>query len=69
VTLKSGRCFVLLLTTARACGSFSNACNFADRFPRIVEAIAGLPVWSCFIDCEAIAVDGNDSICCRRWVG
>jgi ATP-dependent DNA ligase len=34
-----------------------NGYNFADRFPRIVEAIAGLPVQSCFIDGEAIVVD------------
>jgi bifunctional non-homologous end joining protein LigD len=30
--------------------------NFADRFPRIVEAIKSLPVLSCFIDGEAIVV-------------
>src|SRR6516165_7982894 len=36
-----------------------NGYNFADRFPRIVEAIAGLPVQSCFIDGEAIVVDEN----------
>src|SRR6516162_6028485 len=35
-----------------------NGYNFADRFPRIVEAIAGLPVQSC-IDGEAIVVDEN----------
>jgi bifunctional non-homologous end joining protein LigD len=34
-----------------------NGYNFADRFPRIVEAIANLPVQSCFIDGEAIVVD------------
>ena len=34
-----------------------NGYNFADRFPRIVEAIANLPVRSCFIDGEAIVVD------------
>ena len=34
-----------------------NGYNFADRFPRIVEAIAKLPVRSCFIDGEAIVVD------------
>jgi bifunctional non-homologous end joining protein LigD len=34
-----------------------NGYNFADRFPRIVEAVANLPVRSCFIDGEAIAVD------------
>jgi bifunctional non-homologous end joining protein LigD len=34
-----------------------NGYNFADRFPRIVEAIAKLPVQSCFIDGEAIVVD------------
>jgi bifunctional non-homologous end joining protein LigD len=31
--------------------------NFADRFPRIVEAVRSLPVRSCFIDGEAIVVD------------
>jgi ATP-dependent DNA ligase len=31
-----------------------NGYNFADRFPRIVEAIAKLRVPSCFIDGEAI---------------
>jgi bifunctional non-homologous end joining protein LigD len=34
-----------------------NGYNFADRFPRIVEAIASLPVQSCFIDGEAVVVD------------
>jgi bifunctional non-homologous end joining protein LigD len=34
-----------------------NGYNFADRFPRIVEAIVNLPVRSCFIDGEAIVVD------------
>ena len=34
-----------------------NGYNFADRFPRIVEAVANLPVQSCFIDGEAIVVD------------
>jgi hypothetical protein len=34
-----------------------NGYNFADRFPRIVEAVASLPVKSCFIDGEAIVVD------------
>jgi ATP-dependent DNA ligase len=34
-----------------------NGYNFADRFPRIVEATAGLPVQSCFIDGEAIVFD------------
>ena len=34
-----------------------NGSNFADRFPRIVEAVANLPVQSCFIDGEAIVVD------------
>ena len=36
-----------------------NGYNFADRFPRIVEAVASLPVQSCFIDGEAIVVDTN----------
>jgi bifunctional non-homologous end joining protein LigD len=31
----------------------------ADRFPNIVQAVAGLPVRSCFIDSEAIVVDDN----------
>ncbi len=31
--------------------------NFADRFPRIVEAVKSLPARSCFIDGEAIVVD------------
>ncbi len=33
--------------------------NFANRFPRIAEAVANLPVRSCFIDGEAIVVDTN----------
>jgi hypothetical protein len=46
--------------TPRACGSSrANGCNFGDRFPRIVEAVASLPVQSCFIDGEAIVVDGK----------
>jgi bifunctional non-homologous end joining protein LigD len=36
-----------------------NGYNFAARFPMIVEAIASLPVRSCFIDGEAIVVDAN----------
>jgi bifunctional non-homologous end joining protein LigD len=36
-----------------------NGYNFADRFPKIVEAVANLPVRSCFIDGEAIVVDEN----------
>ena len=36
-----------------------NGYNFADRFPRIVEAVNSLPVQSCFIDGEAIVVDTN----------
>ena len=36
-----------------------NGYNFADRFPRIVEAVKSLPVRSCFIDGEAIVVDAN----------
>ncbi len=31
--------------------------NFADRFPRIVEAVKSLPTRSCFIDGEAIVVN------------
>ena len=34
-----------------------NGYDFADRFPLIVEAIAALPVHSCVVDGEAIAVD------------
>jgi ATP-dependent DNA ligase len=34
-----------------------NGSNFADRFPRIVEAVKSLPAQSCFIDGEAIVVD------------
>jgi ATP-dependent DNA ligase len=29
-----------------------NGYNFADRFPKIVEAVASLPARSCFIDGE-----------------
>jgi ATP-dependent DNA ligase len=36
-----------------------NGYNFAGRFSRIVEAVASLPVQSCFIDGEAIVVDTN----------
>jgi hypothetical protein len=36
-----------------------NGYNFANRFPRIVEAVKSLPVQSCFIDGEAIVVDTN----------
>jgi hypothetical protein len=36
-----------------------NGYDFADRFPKIVEAMASLPVQSCFIDGEAIVVDEN----------
>jgi bifunctional non-homologous end joining protein LigD len=36
-----------------------NGYDFVDRFPRIVEAVARLPVQSCFIDGEAIVVDAN----------
>jgi bifunctional non-homologous end joining protein LigD len=34
-----------------------NGYNFADRFPKIVDAVSSLPVRSCFIDGEAIVVD------------
>jgi hypothetical protein len=34
-----------------------NSYDFADRFPRIVEAIKSLPVPSCFIDGEAIVIN------------
>jgi ATP-dependent DNA ligase len=34
-----------------------NGYNFADRFPKIVEAVTNLPVRSCLIDGEAIVVD------------
>jgi bifunctional non-homologous end joining protein LigD len=36
-----------------------NGYDFADRFPLIAEAIAALPVTSCVLDGEAIAVDAN----------
>jgi bifunctional non-homologous end joining protein LigD len=36
-----------------------NRSNFVDCFPRIVEAVKSLAVWSCFIDGEAIVVDTN----------
>jgi ATP-dependent DNA ligase len=36
-----------------------NGSDFADRFPRIVEAVKSLPVRSCFIDGEAIVVDAS----------
>jgi len=36
-----------------------NGYNFAARFPRIVEAVANLPVRSCLVDGEAIVVDAN----------
>jgi hypothetical protein len=35
-----------------------NGDDFANRFPQIVEAIEGLPVRPCFLDGEAIVVDG-----------
>src|SRR5579872_2486314 len=34
-----------------------NGYDFADRFPLIVEAVAGLPAGSCVVDGEAIACD------------
>jgi bifunctional non-homologous end joining protein LigD len=36
-----------------------NGYDFADRFPRILEAVESLPVQSCFIDGEAVVVDHN----------
>ena len=36
-----------------------NGYDFANRFPRIVEAVKGLPVQSCFLDGEAIVVDAD----------
>jgi bifunctional non-homologous end joining protein LigD len=36
-----------------------NGYDFSDRFPFIVEAVAALPVRSCIVDGEAIAVDEN----------
>jgi bifunctional non-homologous end joining protein LigD len=36
-----------------------NGYNLAARFPRIAEAVANLPVRSCFVDGEAIVVDTN----------
>jgi bifunctional non-homologous end joining protein LigD len=43
--------------TLRVCGSTPATATFADRFPRIAEAVESLPVRSCFIDGEAIVVD------------
>jgi bifunctional non-homologous end joining protein LigD len=34
-----------------------NGYNFADRFPKIVDAVSSPPVRCCFIDAEAIVVD------------
>jgi bifunctional non-homologous end joining protein LigD len=34
-----------------------NGFNFANRFPKIVDAVSSLPVRSCVIDGEAIVVD------------
>jgi bifunctional non-homologous end joining protein LigD len=34
-----------------------NGYDFGDHFPKIIEAIKGLPVRSCFIDGEVIVVD------------
>ena len=36
-----------------------NGYDFADRFPRIVEAIKNLPVRSCFIDGEVVVVNSD----------
>jgi ATP-dependent DNA ligase len=36
-----------------------NGYDFADRFPKIIEAVESLPVRSCMIDGEAIVVDEN----------
>jgi bifunctional non-homologous end joining protein LigD len=36
-----------------------NGNDFADRFPRITEAIEALPVKSCVVDGEAIVCDGE----------
>ena len=36
-----------------------NGYDFADRFPRIVQAVQSLRVRSCFIDGEAIVVDAT----------
>jgi bifunctional non-homologous end joining protein LigD len=36
-----------------------NGYDFANRFPLAVAAVAGLPVRSCVLDGEAIAVDAN----------
>jgi bifunctional non-homologous end joining protein LigD len=34
-----------------------NGYNFADRFPKIVEAVSNLPALSCLLDGEAVVVD------------
>src|SRR5262249_1994778 len=36
-----------------------NGYDFSDRFPLIAEAVAALPIRSCFVDGEAIVVDSN----------
>ena len=48
-----------------------NGFDFADRSPLVVEALAGLPVHSCVLDGEAIAVNDAglsvfDLIRCRQ---
>ena len=49
---------ILAHRRGRAVRVFSrNGHNFADRFPRIAEAIEALPVRSCVIDGEAIVCD------------
>ena len=39
-----------------------NGYNFADRFPKIVEAVKSLAVHSCMIDGEAIVVNRDLSL-------
>jgi len=46
--------------------------NFADRFPKIIQAITSLPVRSCLIDGEAIVCDTHGLAVfdlLRRWGG
>jgi bifunctional non-homologous end joining protein LigD len=43
--------------TAKPCGSILATAIFGDRFRKIIEAIKTLPVRSCFVDGEVIAVD------------
>ena len=46
-----------------------NGYDFAERFPRIVEAVESQPVQSCFVDGEAILVDDNVCWSAIRLIG